>query len=212
MLVRPLLDIPKSRLIATLERAKIHYADDPSNRDPRFTRARLRELTPMLAREGIDARALALMARRLRRAEAAIETAVDAAAAELMRSPPQPSPFQGEGVHRARGFAGDSNFGNDVMQSMLPACGPIGFDAGKFAQLPAEVALRVLGRAVAHIGDEGPVELGKLEALFDQLCNAGGNARAKNRLRRTLAGAVVTLTADNLVIERAPPRRSANPR
>ena len=43
-LVRPLLEVPKARLIATLKAAKIAYADDPSNRDPRFTRARLRAL------------------------------------------------------------------------------------------------------------------------------------------------------------------------
>ena len=34
-----------------------------------------------------------------------------------------------------------------------------------YAQLPAEIALRLLGRAVARVGDEGPVELAKLEAL-----------------------------------------------
>ena len=56
MLVRPLLDIPKARLIATLRAAKIPFADDPSNRDPRFTRARLRGLMPALAHEGLDAR------------------------------------------------------------------------------------------------------------------------------------------------------------
>ena len=76
MLVRPLLDIPKTRLVATLTRAGIAFADDASNRDPRFTRARLRAVMPALAREGLDARRLALLARRLRRAEAAIETAV----------------------------------------------------------------------------------------------------------------------------------------
>jgi len=48
-LVRPLLDIPKARLIATLKASKIAYADDPSNRDPRFTRARLR---PVIAGVG----------------------------------------------------------------------------------------------------------------------------------------------------------------
>src|SRR2546430_2948233 len=58
MLVRPLLEIPKARLVATLARAKIEFADDASNRDPRFTRARLRELMPALAREGLDARRL----------------------------------------------------------------------------------------------------------------------------------------------------------
>ena len=65
----PLLAIPKSRLIATLKAAKIRYADDPSNRDPRFTRPRLRELMPMLAREGLTASRLALLARRVQRVE-----------------------------------------------------------------------------------------------------------------------------------------------
>ena len=36
-------------------------------------------------------------------------------------------------------------------------------------RLPAEVALRLLGRAIARAGDEGPVELGKLEALHAAL-------------------------------------------
>ena len=47
-LVRPFLEIPKSRLVATLRAAGIPCADDPSNRDPRFTRARLRALMPAL--------------------------------------------------------------------------------------------------------------------------------------------------------------------
>ena len=62
-------------------RERIAFADDPSNRDPRFTRVALRDLMPALAREGLDARRLALLARRLRRAEAAIEMAVAVAAA-----------------------------------------------------------------------------------------------------------------------------------
>src|SRR5476649_2673514 len=61
--------------------------DDPSNRDPRFTRARLRGLMAELAREGLDARRLSLLARRLKRADTAIEAAVDRAAAELTLSP-----------------------------------------------------------------------------------------------------------------------------
>src|SRR5262245_4147413 len=48
-LFRPLLDIAKSRLIATLRTAKIPYAEDPSNADPRFARPRLRQLMPQLA-------------------------------------------------------------------------------------------------------------------------------------------------------------------
>jgi len=208
MLVRPLLDIPKARLVATLARAKIDFADDPSNRDPRFTRPRLREVMPMLAREGLDARRLALLVRRMQRAEAAIETAVGVAAAALS-----------EGTWSDRG--------------------PIVFPAEKFARLPAEVALRLLGRAIAQTGDEGPVQLGRLEALFEALerfpakWTSGSPQKTRQtsnlervsdskrtkpaletakagetfRLRRTLGGALVTLTGTRLVVERAPVRR-----
>ena len=54
-LARPLLDISKSQLIATLNKAKIGFADDPTNRDIGFTRPRLRALMPALAEEGGDA-------------------------------------------------------------------------------------------------------------------------------------------------------------
>jgi tRNA(Ile)-lysidine synthase len=169
-LVRPLLDIPKSRLVATLRAQKINYADDPSNRDPRFTRVRLRGLMEVLAHEGLDARRLTQLARRLKRAEAAIEAAVDCAATELA----------------------------------APANGSIVIEARAFAELPAEIALRLLGRAVARTGDEGPVELGKLEALKSALDAA--ESTANGRFRRTLAGAVVSLEDDQVIVERAPPR------
>jgi tRNA(Ile)-lysidine synthase len=179
-LVRPLLDIPKARLVATLEQARIGSADDPSNRDPRFTRARLRDVMPTLAREGLDARSLALLAGRLRRADAAIEMAVGVAAVAVSEGP-------------------------------WSDRGPIGFDAEKFARLPAEVALRLLGRVIAHTGDEGSVQLGKLEALYAALGVALGGVKAGEspRLRRTLAGALVTLTATRLVVDRAPARAAA---
>ena len=173
VLVRPLLDIPKARLIATLARAKIAFADDPSNRDPRFTRVRLREVMPALAREGLDARRLSQFARRLRRADAAIEAAVGAAAASV-----------------SRGSWSDH--------------GPIVLDAEKFAHLPAEVALRLLARAIARVGDEGRMRLGKLETLYEAL--RGGNKNERRRLRRTLGGALVTMTEQMLEIERAPAR------
>ena len=171
-LVRPLLDVPKARLIATLNAAKIPYADDPSNRDPRFTRARLRSLMNALAEEGLDARRLAQLARRLKRAETAIEEGVDRAMAELAVD--------------------------------LPS-GAFALEARRFGALPAEIALRMLGRAVAKVGDEGPVELGKLESLKSALDVAQNNG--DGRFRRTLAGAVVTLRGQQVIVERAPPRR-----
>jgi tRNA(Ile)-lysidine synthase len=169
-LVRPLLHLPKARLVATLAAERIAYAEDPSNRDPRFTRARLRTLMPALAREGLDARGLARLAARLRRAESTIQVAVQAARSALA---PLPWPQHG---------------------SIVLATAP-------FAGLPAEVGLRLLGEAIAHTGDEGPVELAKLESLYEAL------RQARSRLRRTLAGALITLDHDHLTVERAPARR-----
>jgi tRNA(Ile)-lysidine synthase len=169
-IVRPLLHIPKARLVATLRAAQIAYSDDPSNFDPKFTRARLRALMPVLAREGLDAHGFARLAARMRRADSAIEFAVHAARAALA-------------------------------PAAWPQRGPVVFDAAKFNELPAEVGLRLLGRAIAHTGNEGAVELGKLEALY-------AAARQQSRLRRTLAGAVVTVAAGRLSVERAPARRS----
>ena len=171
-LVRPLLGIAKARLVATLESAGVPYSEDPTNRDPRFTRARLRSFMPMLAKEGLDARGLARLAARMRRAEMAIEFAVAAAREALA-----PWPW--------------------------PERGPVAFETVQFASLPAEVGLRLLGRAIAHAGDEGPVELGKLESLYDSL------RQARSRLRRTLAGALITLGGELLMVERAPARRKA---
>jgi tRNA(Ile)-lysidine synthase len=78
-LARPLLDTPKSQLVATLAKAKIAFADDPTNRDLHYTRPRLRALMPALAEEGGDSRNLARLALRLARANAAIEVLVDGA-------------------------------------------------------------------------------------------------------------------------------------
>jgi tRNA(Ile)-lysidine synthase len=182
-LLRPFLCISKSRLFATLSAAKIPYADDPSNRDPRFTRPRLRELMPRLAAEGLDARRLAAFARRMERADQAIEQAVDQAISRLSDRP----------------SAGQN------------AAGRIIFSA-EFADLPTEVALRALGRAVRQVGCGGPVELGKLERLHSALDAARADNALSARLRRTLAGALVTLAQGRLTVERAPARRAPKSR
>ena len=170
-LARPLLGIPKTRLLATLKAARIRFADDPSNRNPAFTRVRMRDLMPTLAQEGLTVPRLALLARRLARANAAIEDIADAMHETLLRP------------------------GNP---------GQLVFDAAFFLHIPDEMALRVLGRAIAKRGDEGPVELGKLETLYEALQADYGAGTA--RFRRTLAGALVTREDDRLTVERAPPR------
>jgi tRNA(Ile)-lysidine synthase len=169
-LVRPLLHVPKARLVATLRAAGISHSEDPSNHDPRFTRTRLRTMMLDLAREGLSAHGLSRFAARMRRADLTIEVAVGAARDALA-----PEPW--------------------------PQGGPLSFETARFASLPAEVALRFLGRAVARAGDEGPVELAKLETLYEAM------RQTTSRLRRTLAGALITLDSERIVVERAPPRR-----
>lgn len=79
VLARPLLEVPKSQLIATLKKARLGFADDPTNRDTSYTRPRLRALMPALAEEGGDSRNLTRLALRLARANAAVEVLADGA-------------------------------------------------------------------------------------------------------------------------------------
>ena len=182
LLVRPFLEIPKARLIATLEAAKIPFAEDPSNRDPRFARARFRAFMPALADEGLTPARLAQLAKRLRRADEAIEAAVDQLA-DALAAPALAPLRRGAGT-------------------------PISLAAADWAKAPTEIRLRLLGRLVAITGDEGDIELAKLEAC-EQAVAAHLRARSSERFRRTLAGAVITLAGGRLTVGRAPPRRKA---
>ena len=83
--LRPLLDVPKARLLELCRAASWRYFDDISNRDAKFTRARLRKIMAALAPEGLSAKRLAALGRRLGLAEAALDetarAALDGAAA-----------------------------------------------------------------------------------------------------------------------------------
>ena len=70
---RPLLDVRRDRLIATLRERGVTWLLDPSNEDDRFARARMRKLLPALTREGLTVRRIADTARRMRRARHALE-------------------------------------------------------------------------------------------------------------------------------------------
>jgi tRNA(Ile)-lysidine synthase len=74
-ILRPLLDMPKARLVATLNERGIGFASDPSNADPRFERARMRASGEALVALGLTPEALALSAQRLRRAREALDHA-----------------------------------------------------------------------------------------------------------------------------------------
>jgi tRNA(Ile)-lysidine synthase len=185
VLARPFLNVSKSQLLATLRKAKLGFADDPSNRDTSFTRPRLRGLMPALAAEGGDSRSLARLASRLARANAAVEVLVDGAERYL-----------------ALNGSAASHPGFDAKS----------FDAKAFAAMPEEIRLRLLLRAINRFGHEGPAELGKVEALLSALDRTvaektKGQRPSQRRLKQTLAGALVSLIDDRIRVEPAPPRR-----
>ncbi len=185
-LVRPLLRVPKSRLIATLKAARIPYADDPSNRDPRFTRSRLRELMPMLAREGLTASRLGLFADRVLRVEAMMYDVMEHANARVV-------------------LKGPSDGGPVTI-----------LDKDVFSALPVEIAIRVLGWTIRKAGsgrvELGKLEA-FYEAMRESLVAYALSPSAEPvlkfaKFRRTLAGALVTVARDKITVEPAPPRKA----
>lgn len=79
-LVRPFLSVSRERLAATTRAAGLKPVVDAMNADPRFDRARVRRLLPLLSGEGLDPAMIAATALRL--AESA--DALDAAATRLI--------------------------------------------------------------------------------------------------------------------------------
>jgi tRNA(Ile)-lysidine synthase len=180
-LARPFLHVAKAQLVATLKKAKVDFADDPTNRDPNYTRPRLRALMPALAAEGGDSRNLARLASRLARANAAVEILADGAERYLA----------------LRGRGPDPGLDANI------------FAAEAFAAMPEEIRVRLLLRAIDRVGHEGPAELGKVEALLSALDRAMTEktiGRAP-KLKQTLAGALVSLVGGRIRVEPAPPRR-----
>ena len=74
-LLRPLIAVPKGRLVATLDERRQAWVRDPTNLDPAYRRVRVRRALDMLAPEGLSPPRLAATARRLGRARVALEAA-----------------------------------------------------------------------------------------------------------------------------------------
>jgi tRNA(Ile)-lysidine synthase len=178
VLARPLLHLPKARLVATLKKAKIGFADDPTNRDVNYTRPRLRAMMPALAAEGFDARNLTRLASRLARANAALEILVDGAERYLAL-----------GEH-------------DPMQAGFDA----NVFAGLAEEIRLRLLLRRIDR-VGHEGPAELGKVEALLAALDRAGAATEHAKGRIRLKQTLAGALVSLVDGRIRIDPAPPRR-----
>ena len=87
-MLRPLLRMPHARLVATLEARGQAWLEDPSNRNDKFARVRLRHGRAALTREGLSAARLAATARRLARARHALELPL----AQLLAQSATPDP------------------------------------------------------------------------------------------------------------------------
>ncbi|EGP10043.1 tRNA(Ile)-lysidine synthetase [Bradyrhizobiaceae bacterium SG-6C] len=178
VLVRPFLDVPKARLVATLEKAGIAFADDPTNHDPRFTRPRLRALMPALAAEGADARGLARLAARLARANEALDVMTDGAERYLASR---------DGDRPNAGF-------ELVAFAALPA------------EIRVRLLMRAINR-VGHEGPAELGKVEALSEAINRIGPAQKSGSGSPRLKQTLAGAVISITKGRIHIIPAPPRR-----
>lgn len=180
--LRPFLEVPKSRIIATCDVHDWHFARDASNGDGRYKRVRLRALMPILAQEGLTPERLSTLAARARRTEDAIEHvakrtlddslirhAPDGGAVRLKAEPFFTEPFE------------------IAMRMVRRAMFAIADSTHKEAQIP----------------------LGKLEVLMRNLRMA---IRDQRPFRATLAWAVIAHSNNLIEVRLAPPRRESRQR
>lgn len=91
----------------------------------------------------------------------------------------------------------------DVCLSAAGTMAPAQLRRARLTALPEEISLRLLGRAIESLA-ESPVELGKLEALHGWIRALDGAARGA----RTLAGTLVRVERDVVLVRTAPARKS----
>lgn len=181
ILARPLLDVPKAHLVATLKKAGVPFADDPTNRDTRFTRPRLRELMPVLAAEGADARNLVRLASRMARANMALEKMTDGAERYLA------------GID---GLDGRSGFDLMAFSALTE-------------EIRVRLLLRSIDR-VGHEGPAELGKVETLLQTMHRVYEAAKSSPEKVRFKQTLAGAVVSIHRQRVQIAAAPIRRANN--
>ncbi|TQV81745.1 tRNA lysidine(34) synthetase TilS [Denitrobaculum tricleocarpae] len=83
-ILRPLLTLPKGRLLETVKARGAEGVDDPSNENRKYARTRFRDLLTLLAAEGLSASRLVETSRRLGCARSTTEAAVASALARAV--------------------------------------------------------------------------------------------------------------------------------
>ncbi len=180
ILARPLLEISKARLIATCAGRNIKFVEDRSNADPRFARVRFRRQMPQLAFEGLTAARLGQLAKRVARAEDALNSRASAVFFAALRPG-----LQAERLALEAGLIVAEPF--EIVLRVL--------EHGIYA-------------VRSRLEDEGsfiPIRLNRLEALCENFLDA---AREGATWRQTLAGLSLSLDRRGiLLLSLAPPRQ-----
>jgi tRNA(Ile)-lysidine synthase len=144
-LLRPLLDVAKPRLLATLRERGVSWIEDPSNQSPAFERTRLRAARATLDALGLTAEMLGTSVRRLQRARRAL----DSVTASYCAEPPAGV------VH-------------------TDPAGLFAIDRERLSGAPEEIAVRILDRCItAAGGSHEPVALSRLEPIVAGLRGGG---------------------------------------
>ncbi|MFN3868502.1 MAG: tRNA lysidine(34) synthetase TilS [Hyphomicrobiaceae bacterium] len=158
-LLRPLLGVPKARLLATARGYGAKWIDDPSNNDERFERVRIRKVLQQLEPLGFSAEKIALSARRLAEAERSLRHLV-----EEWVAPPhliEPNWLYGELEIRGPLFS-DAYIGARTLRHMLRSYG----GASRVPELAQLEAVFELARSVERRTACGGLTLGGCRIEF----------------------------------------------
>ena len=199
MLARPFLGIAKSRLLAACTTLDLSPVRDPSNTDPRFARARLRQSMTALAAEGLTARRLVRLGARARQAREGLD-------------------FAGEMLFRSARSAAGADGAAHAGGSARPV---VSLDARSLTGAPPALLMRVLTLALAQLSELAPHDSGSRPdisiaaervgqirlARLENLANALHEALASgcDLKARTLAGARFVLSDDAILQIRPAP-------
>ena len=71
-IIRPFLEIPKTKLVEIANSSNMKWISDPSNSNLSYQRSRIRKLIPALSKEGIDSHHINLVIKRMESAKDAL--------------------------------------------------------------------------------------------------------------------------------------------
>ncbi|KAA9010720.1 tRNA lysidine(34) synthetase TilS [Histidinibacterium aquaticum] len=145
LVLRPLLEVSRAELRHYLKVLRIPYAEDPTNSDPAYDRARIRALLDPLEAEGLGRETLVATARRLARAREALTARALSVLTEVEVSMPPTS-----------------------------AAGAVVWDRDRFAAVETDTQMRCLAAALQYVAQaEYRPRASALEDALDRILSGG---------------------------------------